>query len=175
MTDDKYNAKDESWYKKRWEISFSHAKSTWSYFIFSDSPASSPPYNYDGNPGANSTYTDVEVAVNPANKYLYMIGEHYGAFDNSDTSRLTTSLNIEKTYGITSVSVTGGNSGSKSKRILFDHLGRPYRGSTASTIASAINSAQDKLALSPIDIKLINSSGSITIQVEPETGYVHIL
>lgn len=173
MTDDKYNSNDEYWYRRRWELAFSSADSTQSYYIFSDSPSLTGAY--DGNPGANSNYTDVEVAVNPANKHLYMIGVPISQFDNSDTSRLTTRLNLGKTYGITSVSMTGGSSGSSSKRILFDHLGRPYRGSTASTSSHQINSPQDKLATTPIDIVLKNSSGSRTIEIEPETGYTHIL
>ena len=173
MTDDKYSSSDEYWYRQRWELAFSTADSTLSYYIFSDSSSSAGAY--DGLPGANNTYTDVEVAVNPADKHRYMIGVPISQFDNSDTSRLTTRLNIKKTYGITSISVTGGSSGSTSKRILFDHLGRPYRGSTASTSTTQIDSAQDKLASTPIDITLTNSSGSITIQIEPETGYTHIL
>jgi len=181
MTDDKYNPTDQYWYKKRWEISFSNADSTWSYFIFSDSPASLPPYSYDGNPGANSIYTDVEVAVNPVDKHLYMIGVPYASFDNSATSRLTSKLNLKKTYGIEDIRISGGT-GSNSKRILFDHLGRPYRGTNKSLI-----SPQDHLATTAIYIKLCretsctkpyikeNNSDEIVIRIEPETGYVHIL
>ena len=168
LVDDKYDSTDQYWYRQRWQIAFSTANQTVSYMIMSDEVTGTG--NYNGNPIANNTYSDVSIAVNPENKNLYMIGIPYSTFNNSDTNRLSTKLDLGKTYGITNISITGGSTGSSAKRILFDHLGRPYRGTDVS-----LTSPQDHVATSPIDIKLTNTSGSIKIQIEPETGYVHIL
>ena len=53
-------------------------------------------------------------------------------------------------------------------RLIFDNLGRPYSsaGIPASPYADLITT--------PYDINLTNSSETITIRIEPETGYVHI-
>jgi prepilin-type N-terminal cleavage/methylation domain-containing protein len=73
LIDDKYDPDMQYWYKHRWEIAFSTAHGTVAYYIFSDSPSITTGA-YDGNPGANNNYTDVEVATNPENKHLYMVG-----------------------------------------------------------------------------------------------------
>jgi len=179
LMDDKYDPDVQYWYKQRWQISFSTANSTLSYMIFSDSP-SLLTGAYDGNPGANVTYTDVEVATNPLNKTNYLIGTSYASFANSDTSRLTSNLDLQKKYGIVDLKVTGGNS-STAKNISFDHLGRPYLGVIENFI-----SPQDHLATGQIYIKLCtttctgsnstaNSNSEAVIVIEPETGYVHLL
>lgn len=183
MIDDKYDTNESLWFRQRWQLSFSTASGTLSYMIFSDKPSSAG--SYDGNPGANNTYTNVEVAHNPLNSNNYMIGATNTSFDNYNTSRLTTRLDIKQTYGIEFVKMTGGTN-STVKRILFDNFGRPYRGTGASSSTHPINSSVDFLASSTIRIKLCtqicvgsnstaNNDNELIIAVEAETGYAHIL
>jgi len=184
MIDDKYDANSPNWYRQKWQIAFSTAHSTRSYSIFSDSPSLTTGA-YDSNPSANIDYTKVEVAVNPSNKFKYLIGVPNNNFDNSSLERISSNLDIGKTYGIVDVKMSDGTS-STVKRILFDHMGRPYRGTGSSTATHPLNSSVDFVATSTILIKLcieacvganrtVNSDTEIMIAVEPETGYAHIL
>ncbi|WP_434580098.1 prepilin-type N-terminal cleavage/methylation domain-containing protein [Sulfurimonas sp. NW15] len=185
IIDDKFDANDPYWFRQKWQLAFSTAAGTNSYMIFSDSPAKIGGA-YDGNPSANNTYTDVEVAQNPLKKGKYLIGVANNNFDNSETKHLSKELDIGKKYGIAAITVTGGSTGSGARRILFDHIGRPYRGNTSSTSMVALNSAVDRIATSAIYIKLCldlcinpktsaNNRNEIVIKIEPETGYAHIL
>jgi len=179
MIDDKFDANEPMWYRQRWQLAFSTAAGTESYYIFADSPSAVGAY--DGNPGANNTYTDVEVARNPAKKDSYLIGVPFGSFDNSAVDRLSTELNVGSKYGIGNITVSGGGTGSNANRILFDHLGRPYRGNN-STLTSAVH----RIATTAIFVKLCtntcvnpaitaNNANEIVIRIEPETGYARIL
>jgi len=181
----KFDPNEPFWFRQKWQLAFSTAGGTNSYMIFSDSPAKIGGA-YDGNPGANSAYTNVEVARNPAKKDRYLIGVKNSNFNNQDKQKLSSELNIEKKYGINAITVTGGSTGSSARRILFDYLGRPYRGNTSSTSTAALNSALDKITMSAIYIKLClnvcvnpktsaNNANEIVIKIEPETGYAHIL
>lgn len=183
LVDDKYNPNIPNWYRQRWQLAFSTSSNTLSYMIFSDSISNKGAY--DGNPGANAIYTDVEVARNPLNTNLFMIGAANTSFNNYDTSRLTSRLDIKREYGIEAVKMSGGTS-SPVKRVLFDHIGRPYRGSGSSTSANPLNSPVDFVATSTIKIKLCtkkcvgnnataNNENELIIAIEPETGYAHIL
>ncbi|QOP44060.1 type II secretion system protein [Sulfurimonas sediminis] len=182
---DKFDRNEPYWFRQKWQLAFSTAAGTNSYMIFSDSPATVGGA-YDGNPGANSTYTDVEVAGNPLKKNKYLIGVPFGSFDNSATKKLSNELNIGKKYAVKNITVSGGSTGSSARRILFDHMGRPYRGNTSSTSAAALNSAGDRITTSAVYIKLCtdicinpkksaNNKNEIVIKIEPETGYAHIL
>jgi len=184
MMDDKFDANEPMWYRQRWQLVFSTAGGTESYYIFSDSPSNTGAY--DGNPGANNTYTDVEVARNPAKKDKYLIGVAFSSFDNSATQKLSKELDIGSKYSIGDITVNGGGTGSNANRILFDHLGRPYRGNTSSTSGAPLNTSVDKVATSAIYVKLCtntcvdpktnaNNANEIVIRIEPETGYAHIL
>ena len=182
---DKYDLNEPYWFRKKWQLAFSKAGKTNSYMIFSDSPAKDGGA-YDGNPGANVDYSKVEVAKSPLDNYRYLIGVANSNFDNSSTQRISPKLDIGSKYGITNITVSGGSTGSSARRILFDYLGRPYRGNTSSTSTAALNSAVDKIATSAIYIKLCsntcinpktsaNNRNEIVIKIEPETGYAHIL
>ncbi len=184
MMDDKYNPNSKYWYRQRWQIAFSTAHQTKSYYIFSDSPSVSTGA-YDGNPSANIDYTKVEVARNSLDNNKYLIGVTNSNFDNSSAEKLSPNLDIGKKYGIVGVKMSGGT-GSTVKRILFDNIGRPYRGTGSSTATHPLNSPVDFMATTPILIKLCtqtcigdnktaNSDNEIIIRIEPETGYAHIL
>ena len=184
MIDDKFDANEPFWYRQRWQIAFSTAGGTESYYIFSDSPSSVGAY--DGNPGANVGYTKVEVAKSPLDNYRYLIGVANSNFDNSSTQRISSKLDIGSKYAIGDITVNGGGTGSNANRILFDHLGRPYRGNTSSTSLAVLNSSVDRVATAAIYVKLCtntcvepkttaNNENEIVIKIEPETGYTHIL
>lgn len=168
----------QNWYKGRWHIFVSTtANGTISYSVMSDSTKSS----YDGNPSANFTSPYSEVARNPLNLTQYLIGTTYTSFDNDKDRYINKKLDLKLTYGIEDIAISGGNTGSTATRIIFDNLGRPYRGAITSLTDSA-----NRLAKSTITIKMCtttcsnpqntaNNENEIVIAVEPETGYTHIL
>jgi len=165
------------WYKGRWHIFFSTtANGTISYSIISDSPKSS----YDGNPSANFNSPYSEVARDPLNISQYLIGTTYTSFDNDKDRYINKKLDLKLTYGIQGLLISGGNTGSSATRIIYDHIGRPYRGAITS-----LSSSTDRLAETAITIKLCavtctnpsniaNNIQEIVIAIEPETGYAHI-
>lgn len=166
------------WYKGRWHIFFSTtANGTVSYSIISDSTKST----YDGNPSANFNSPYSEVARDPLNPTQYLIGTTYTSFDNDKDRYINPKLDLKKTYGIVGLSIAGGNTGSTATRVIFDSLGRPYRGAITS-----LTSSTNRLASSRITIKLCkvactnpqssaNNGDEIVIAIEPESGYTHIL
>ena len=167
----------QNWYKGRWNIFFSTtANNTISYSIISDSTKS----NYDGNPNANFNSPYSEVAADPLDPTHYLIGTTYTSFDNDKDRYINKKLDLKATYGIIGLSISGGNTGSNATRIIFDTLGRPYRGGIP-----LLNSSTDRLAMSRITIKLCtaactnpqntaNNTQELVIAIEPETGYTHI-
>ena len=170
MIDDQYNANDASWYEKRWQIVFGTSAYTGgnlAYTIFSD-------ISLTGQADIN------EIAKNPLDKSKLLSGGYSGTLYTSD-SQATSQLNLGQKYGIVDFHLTGGSTGSSAYRVVFDHLGRPYRADISTT-----TSPQNRLATSKIYIKLcrsncigsnstINSTEEAVIVIEPETGYVHLL
>jgi prepilin-type N-terminal cleavage/methylation domain-containing protein len=164
LIDDKFDPNDNGWYKSRWQIMFNNNKGSgngWSYTVFSDWTGT-----HSGNPDPD------EVAQNPRSPNQLLTGGtsgsglvHYG------DKEISKELNIGKKYGITGVTFSGGCPNS-SKRIAFDRFGRPIKGNLRSQTSAYQN---DRMMTSTCTITLTNSSGSIQIAVEPETGYAHIL
>lgn len=156
MMDDKYDPKDSTWYKSRWQIYFTKGAGSdniWSYSIFSDFVKGKT-----GNPDVS------ELAKNPQNPSKFLTGGFGGTVGKGD-SRISPELNIGKKYGITNVEFTGGCSGGQ--RLAFDEVGRPY-----GTLTNADNPVKGLLKSDCI-IKLSdggNKKGIITISAE--TGYV---
>lgn len=169
MVDDKYD-KDNldstdsvKWYKERWQIFFANtvgSGDSWAYTIFSDSAGDST-----GVPSTN------EYAVNPANPSKFLTGGYSIAPDHTQATK---KLNIGMSYGITDVTFSASCNGTgASKRIAFDHLGRPIQGSLSSN-TQAYDS--DDLIQSDCDIILTHvNSDTITIRVQEETGFSCIL
>jgi type II secretory pathway pseudopilin PulG len=168
------------WYLGRWQIKFSTANTSQSYIIMADSTIS----NYDGNPNASlGNYS--EVAIDPLDKSKYLIGTTISSFDSGNDEHINDSLDLKKSYGINAISISGGSTGSTARRIIFDHLGRPYRGDTKLTNATRIQNSTDKLAQTNITVKLcknscttplnaINNKNERLISISPETGYVKV-
>lgn len=168
MMDDKFDLNDATWYRKRWQIRFSTAGGVQSYAIMSD-------INSDGNPNA-SVGGIIEVAKDPLNPIQYLIGTPTTSFFNNEKKEfMNQKLDLTTTYGVTQIAVAGGGTGSTADRILFDPVGRPYRGDTNAGNAGVIASSVDRVVTTPITITLRDGTTNVIIAIEPETGYTHIL
>ncbi|QOP40798.1 pilus assembly FimT family protein [Sulfurimonas marina] len=165
LVDDRYNKDDADWYRSRWQIIFENNADSGgeeSYTIFSDNP------DYSGHAGAN------EIATNPQDKSKKLTGGTNGvSYDNAAATR---SMNLGIKYGIVDVNLTDSCKFSSSKRIAFDHLGRPLKGdlSNATTYMSPYPNS-NRIITSNCDITLSDGTESVTIRITPETGYTYIL
>ncbi|WP_331774318.1 prepilin-type N-terminal cleavage/methylation domain-containing protein [Sulfurospirillum sp. 1612] len=166
MIDDQYNPSDPNWYEKRWQLLIGKSSSGtlnsggyYAYTIFSDTSTS-------GNPDPG------EIATNPLDNTKLLSGGFSNTLDWED-ERATKALNIGSKYGITNVT-TSGCAGAK--RIAFDYLGRPIKGNISSDISPyRATSATISLLTSQCAITITDGTTSVTIAIEPETGYAHIL
>lgn len=166
MLDDKFDANDTVWYKKRWQITFNKGTDTndkWSYTIFSDSAGSST-----GSPDKS------EVAVNPLNPSKKLTGGFNGtSFIHTGDDEATAEMNLGQKYGITDVVFSHACQFYGSTKIAFDHLGRPLKGAFEN-YSSAYPTAS-RIIQQQCVITLVNSESNASIAIEPETGYAHIL
>ena len=150
MVDDKFDSKDSNWSKKMWSIRFyngGNSDNEESYTIFSDKSG-------EGNPSLG------EVAKDYENIDRVLSGGCVGstALDiTGNTFKGKEKLNLGLSYGVNNISFSGG---CNQKVFTFDHLGRPMNGQLIKTICN---------------ITLNSSDDNITIVIEPETGYSHIL
>ena len=164
MIDDKYDSNDAEWYKGRWQIVFSNNIKTnnyEAYTIFSDAPG------YSGDPSVT------EIAQNPQNDNLLMSGGYTGTVKldiNHNSFIGMKKLNIGMSYGVDDISLDGGCSNS---RISFDYLGRPFTGDQ-STMTGPYSAGTQRLITSVCNIIISSDIDSITISIEPETGYAKI-
>jgi len=168
MLNDKFDANDTSWHKKRWQILFSDNSSgaggKWAYTIFADVNGAST-----GNP------TETEIAVNPQNSSQRMTGGQTGSsklkIDNPNFIGMK-KMNIGRSYGIVGVTFSNSCRVGTSTRLAFDYLGRPLKGNLKDTTESYDNT---HLLKNDCNITLSDSSDSVTIQIDPETGYARIV
>lgn len=182
MQDDRFMdpslATPANWYKTRWQIAF-HKRTQgsdyeWSYTIFSDTA------------GANTGNPDVsEMAKNPESPDKYLTGGYSTgtvAYKDADASP---KLNLGHAYGIEYVGFGGGCTvaDDRNQRLAFDYLGRPLYEKINNLDSPYMNGAANMLLLNTCTIDLClddpcpagASDRKITIAVEPETGYTHIL
>ncbi|WP_294962672.1 prepilin-type N-terminal cleavage/methylation domain-containing protein [Sulfurimonas sp.] len=160
MVDDKFDSTDASWYKLRWQIVFSdsaYSEDEVAYSVYTDKSKTGSP---------NSTLD--EVAINPIDKNKLLSGGHSGTIYTSNT-KATKTMNLGLTYNISDYDLDGGCSGA---RITFDHLGRPINGTIHNDSQAYENNS---LIETTCNIILTSPEGSVTIAIEPETGYAHIL
>ncbi|MFT7005370.1 MAG: prepilin-type N-terminal cleavage/methylation domain-containing protein [Sulfurimonas sp.] len=165
IINDKYDSSDIDWYKGRWELLFGTSADTngkIAYSIFADKDNGS---GHDTKPNLN------ELASDPMSSDKYLSGGYSGiiATDDSDSNK---KMNLGESYNISSVTLNGGCSGS---RISFDHLGRPLKGTFNTYTQSYKNSGTIGLISTTCNVVLISPDGNVTIAIEPETGYTHIL
>ncbi len=176
MIDDKFDSSDSDWYRDRWQLMFrSTIKETssggdtipvWAYTIYSDS------LNQDGNPNI----TD-DIAMNPSNSDKFLSGGFSTTISQEHPKR-DSSMDLRGEYGVLQVDFTGGCSAAR--RIAFDHLGRPYFGAFTNT---SIFTPYDHIMVQDCNISIctvspcpsIDGDNKVTITVESETGYAHIL
>ncbi|MEA3331277.1 MAG: type II secretion system protein [Campylobacterota bacterium] len=164
MMDDKFNATDVNWYKKRWQLIFGNSADTDhkdAYSIFSDDAAVATA----SNPNLG------ELAIDPMSSDKFLSGGTNGSLNFND-SRANKKMNLGLSYGVTDVIFSGGCASNTIKRITFDHLGRPIKNPLHTYIQSY---RLGRLITSRCEIILKNSDANITIAVEAETGYAHIL
>jgi len=166
LVDDKFDANDANWYKKRWQIAFHNGANTnnkWSYTIFSDSLGAST-----GSPDP------LEIAINPQNHSKRLTGGANGAglIHTGDVSA-TDKMNLGETYGVSNIVFSNTCSFAGSRKIAFDYLGRPLRGAFENYV-SAYPTAS-RVIQNQCVITLVDLEGNVSIAVEPETGYAHIL
>jgi len=161
MVDDQFNPIDGNWYKKRWQIIFSKQNSSadkWAYTIFSDK-----------NSGSSGRPNETEIAWNPLHNDQRMTGGYNSAQDlNVSNPNFIgmKSMNLGLSYGITNMSF------SCYQRLSFDYLGRPIK-SDLSSNDEAYDS--NDLIKDYCDINLSNSSGTATVRVYAQTGYVQVI
>ena len=174
MVDDKYDAGNldstgvTKWYKERWQIIFSanaNSDSKMGYTIFSDTSGDST-----GHPNQS------EIAVNPSNPNQIMTGGYTGDVNldiNNASFAGMEKLNVGRKYDIQNIDFSNSCDGANgtSKRIAFDHLGRPFQGDVSSNIEAY---ESDDLIQTDCIITISSASESLTITVEPETGYARI-
>jgi len=161
MIDDKFGMNTQ-WYKGRWQLIFGSSKWTddqIAYSIYSDDGT------FDGNPNLT------ELALDPMMSDKYLSGGSSGIL-NTSNPKANKNMNIGSSYGIETVTFEGGCESNTVRRLTFDHLGRPIRGTI-----NGFNTSYGvgKLIQTTCEIVLTNPEGSVTIAIEPETGYAHIL
>lgn len=183
MTDDRYNpnrrdtANDVIWFKDRWQLVFSSSEFTggedvWAYTIFSDRV---------GNEVNRGDADFDEVARNPENSSQLMTGGYSNDtemnYTHDDFIGMKT-MNIGKKYGIVgdnAVDFSNSCDGrvNNSLRISFDHLGRPFQG-RQSSMSGPYSPSTHRLITQTCTITISDGSDSVEINIEPETGYVHL-
>lgn len=171
MVDDRYGDNSvgvNDWYKKRWQLLFGSSASTngnIAYSIFSDNGSDLTNY---------SKPNLAELALSPMNSDKYLSGGYSGILD-TDNARASSKMNIGESYNISDIYFTGGCASTNVKRISFDHLGRPLRGTFNTYTQPYRSTATIGLIKTTCNIILKNSEGNVTIAIEPETGYAHIV
>ncbi len=169
MVDDRFAAGDNGWFKERWTIIFNNALYTnnkQAYTLFSDGQAGNA-----GNPDI------AEIANNPQDLSRLMTGGATGSDIRLDIREDTfigmKELNLGEKFDIEDLVLSSACSFSGSKRISFDHLGRPLKGNLSSYSEAYEN---HRLITDQCTITLTDADGEeAVIAIEPETGYVHIL
>jgi Tfp pilus assembly protein FimT len=160
MMDDKFRPDNPEWFKGRWQIIFDKGIRTddkFSYSIFSDKPT------YTGNADIG------EMAKNPQDSSMLLSGGS-ASFDFDDR-RATKTMNLGNEYGISNVTFSNSCSISGSRRITFDYLGRPMKGSARYDMLPYPN---NRLLTEQCNITLVDGVSNITITIEPETGFARI-
>ncbi len=167
MIDDQFDASDSTWFKKRWQLRFSKTAGSdnhWSYTIYSDKDA-------DGVPDAS------EIATSQLDKSKKLTGGYSAGTIPYSSSKASKELNLGHKYSISDITMSGGcaiNNDGK-KIISFDHTGRPIAGPIhVGTVTAPYFGIKLIKSTCKIDLKTTNGD-SLTVAIEPETGYVHIL
>jgi len=184
MMDNKFDISDAVWYRKRWtirfveDLSFTNAtcpnknfNSVWSYMIYENTSCTTPTCNT--NPNIS------EFARDPLDNNTFLSGGYNNVLcvDNSDNTvdkKSSSKMRLADEYGITNVTF-GGGCRSSTTYISFDHIGRPFNSYPRYAPYAYSTTGYPRLIVNTCNIILSDGTNSITIAVEPETGYTHIL
>jgi len=178
MVDDIYDVNDVTWYRERWKIQFHKrggSDNQWAYVIYKDT-------DKDRTPDIS------EIALNPIDKSRALTGGYSNTTIKYGDSNASNKLNIGHAYKILDVDFIGGcnigNDG-RNKQISFDNIGRPYQNrtdnlsnpfGTTATNTNRIIKNQCRIEICTVsDCTAATSAEKMTIAIEPQTGYVHIL
>jgi len=174
LSDDVYNAKDEHYYRRRWQIKFSKVQGSeykWAYAIFHDR-------NADGNPNAS------ETAINPADRTKKLTGGYSGTIEYEE-KEATRKLNLGYAYGVKDIDFENCNINNNDgkKRIFFDYLGRPFTNSPKLLTTPFEKNDQSYLLDNTCKIILCKvddcvdalENEKVTITIQRETGYTEII
>lgn len=172
MTDDRFDTTDSTWYKTMWQIRFTDGiqplPGKVAYGIFSDIDKNQHP-TLNGN-----------IAVDPLSGLLLAAGvtnnlEYYDPKAEKKT-------NIGMTYGVIGLDFGSECKISTTRRIAFDHLGRPIKGSISSTSSNSYNDVLNFITGTCVitlctvsDCSTATSDEMVQIAIEPETGYAYII
>ena len=159
MTEDVYDADTPTWWRRRWEIQLYRCGG---YAIHSDADLNNSP-----------TAAQNEAAFDPEskNKRIFVTGTCVSNFVGTvlspggdyDRANLAAEYDISPATG-GGLAFAGCGAG-LSAQISFDNLGRPYS-------SNGINA----LLQTPCNIVLTDgSANTVTVQIQPETGYACIL
>jgi prepilin-type N-terminal cleavage/methylation domain-containing protein len=173
MMDDKFDTTNSEWYKERWTLRFKEDllysggyvpngtfTKIWSYTIYSDK-------SHDANPNLS------EMARNPLNSNQYLSGGYNNTLHMNDQASME-ELRIGEKYGISNVSFSGGCR-STALFVHFDYMGRPFNSFPTSSPYELPYTGYHKLLNSACTITFTDGTENLTIAIEPETGYTHIL
>lgn len=171
MIDDKFDVTNAKWYRGMWTILFNSdaaSNNLKAYTIMSDRP------NALGNYNGNSNET--ETAKDPSVSGKVLSGGLTGSTNALDFTHPSyngvKSLNLGSTYGITDVIFNSDCQFNGSTRVSFDHLGRPLIGKLLSYTSPYVN---NRMLTQQCRITLVDFDANVSIAIEPETGYAHIL
>lgn len=175
MTDDRFDTTDSTWYKTMWQIRFTDGIEPLSgkvaYGVFSDTDKNQAP-----TAGGN-------VAVEPLSGLLLTGGVTNALPYDDPNNRIYKKANLGMTYGVIGLDFGSECTKSGSRRIAFDHLGRPIKGtisipeSTASTYLDVLNLITGTCVITLCtveDCDLATNDEKVEISIEPETGYAYI-
>lgn len=166
MVDDRFDSNDTLWHTQMWIFRIREVndvnnggESEWYYEVFSDK-------TNDNNSQAND-----EEAIDP------MTGETLGNGSIDNTVDDNKTINLTRNYGITNITISGGNSSivSATRSIAFDNLGRPYRNAVSNFLINPNENWRNFIMTSDMNITLTDSDNQqASIIVRPETGYVSV-
>jgi len=163
MVNNKFDPISEFWYQTRWQLDFRDPPGRAFYTIYQD---------LNRNGSASTVVGNNEIAKKPSNPRQLLTALSANSAVNSEE------MILSEKYGILDISFSPSCSFSGSQRISFDYLGRPLFGNpTALETMHRDNFGVTgvRLIRTQCIIELVNSDGNISIAIEPETGYTHVL
>ena len=161
VNDDMHEHNNSTWQRKYWHIVFSSCPTNDFYYIIGS--------DRDKTGANNALFALNEAAIDPTNQKPM--------FYTCAANKTNSSKNIFLTdkYGIQNISTSGGcngpQNGVNAMHIGFDHLGRPHYGFSQ---LNAPNYASYMRRQCTFTFTMQNND-TFQIQIEPETGYAHIV